>query len=90
MAPLDHGKEDNLVATYPVVGTTAVATLAVVAYVGIQLVLYRSVNPVETGVFALAFTLVYVGFHWAQAWLVDRSEETATDEAETDDPAESG
>ena len=52
---------DDVVVERPVVATALVAGVAAVAYVGIQLVLDRGIAPVETAVFVVVFTAVYVG-----------------------------
>ena len=52
---------DDVVVERPVVATALVAGVAAVAYVGIRLVLGRGIAPVETAVFVVVFTAVYVG-----------------------------
>ena len=52
---------DDVVVGRPVVATALVAGVAAVAYVGIRLVLDRGIAPVETAVFVVVFTAVYVG-----------------------------
>ena len=52
---------DDVAVERPVVATALVAGVAAVAYVGIQLVLDRGIAPVETAVFVVVFTAVYVG-----------------------------
>ncbi|MFB6150721.1 MAG: hypothetical protein ABEJ40_02835 [Haloarculaceae archaeon] len=52
---------DDVAVEYPVVTTVAVAVVATVVYVGIQLVLEGSVAVAETATFVLVFSLVYVG-----------------------------
>jgi len=51
---------DDVVLDRPVLAAAVVATVAAVAYVGIQLVLGESVAPLETAVFVVVFTVVYV------------------------------
>ena len=55
---------DDVVVERPVVATALVAGVAAVAYVGIRLVLGRGIAPVETAVFVVVFTAVYVGGNW--------------------------
>ena len=52
---------DDIVVERPVVATVLVAAVAAVAYVGIQLLLDGAIAPVETAVFVVVFTAVYVG-----------------------------
>ena len=52
---------DDVAVERPVVATALVAGVAAVAYVGIRLVLGRGIAPVETAVFVVVFTAVYVG-----------------------------
>ena len=55
---------DDVVVERPVVAMALVAGVAAVAYVGIRLVLDRGIAPVETAVFVVVFTAVYVGGNW--------------------------
>jgi len=52
---------DDIVVEQPLVATALVAAVATVVYVGLQLAMDGAVAPVETAVFTLIFTLVYVG-----------------------------
>ena len=51
---------DDVVLDRPVLATAMVAAVAAIAYVGIQVVLGEAVAPVETAVFVVVFTVVYV------------------------------
>jgi membrane protein implicated in regulation of membrane protease activity len=51
---------DDVVLDRPVLATAVVAAVAAVAYVAIQVVLGESVAPLETAVFVVVFTVVYV------------------------------
>ena len=54
-------KADDIVVERPVVAVVLVAAVAAVTYVGIQLLLDGAIAPVETAVFVVVFTAVYVG-----------------------------
>lgn len=51
---------DDLLLDRPVAATAVVAAVAALAYVGVQVVLDGSVAPLETAVFVVVFTAVYV------------------------------
>jgi len=51
---------DDVVLDRPVLATAVVAVVAAIAYVGIQVVLGEAIAPVETAVFVVVFTAVYV------------------------------
>jgi predicted membrane-bound dolichyl-phosphate-mannose-protein mannosyltransferase len=55
---------DDVVVARPVVAVVLVAAVAAVTYVGIQLLLDGAIAPVETAVFVVVFTAVYVGGNW--------------------------
>jgi hypothetical protein len=55
-------RTENLVAEYPVLSLSLVLVLGAVAYAAISLVMRGVVNPLETGLFAISFGVVYVGF----------------------------
>jgi len=55
---------DYLVADYPVASTALVAAVATLVYAGLQLALDGAVAPVETAMFVVVFTAVYVGGTW--------------------------
>ena len=52
---------DDILRERPVLATAAVAAVSALAYVAVQVVLGGVVDPVETAIFVLVFTLVYVG-----------------------------
>ncbi|PSQ04801.1 hypothetical protein BRC92_03810 [Halobacteriales archaeon QS_4_69_31] len=52
---------DDILRERPVLATAAVAAVSALAYVAVQVVLDGVVDPVETAMFVLVFTLVYVG-----------------------------
>jgi hypothetical protein len=52
---------DDILRERPVLATAAVAAVSALAYVAVQVVLDGVVDPVETAIFVLVFTLVYVG-----------------------------
>jgi membrane protein implicated in regulation of membrane protease activity len=51
---------DDIVIDRPALATGVVAAVAAVAYVGIQVALGEAVAPLETAVFVVVFTAVYV------------------------------
>ena len=51
---------DDILVEQPVLATAIVAAGAAVAYVGVQLALDGGVAPLETSVFVVVFTAVYV------------------------------
>lgn len=55
---------DPLVADHPVASTVLVAAVATLVYAGLQIVLDGAVATVETAIFVLVFTAVYVGGTW--------------------------
>lgn len=65
---------DDILVERPVVATAIVAAVATVAYVGIQLALGDAVAPVETVLFVVVFTVVYVA---GNRYLRDRAREDA-------------
>lgn len=75
---------EDILVERPVVATAVVAAVAAVAYAGIQLALGDAVAPVETVLFVVVFTVVYVAG--------SRYRRRARDGAETsqtgDDPVE--
>jgi hypothetical protein len=52
---------DDILRERPVLATAAVAAVSALAYVAVRVVLDGVVDPVETAIFVLVFTLVYVG-----------------------------
>lgn len=73
---------DDILLEQPVVATALVAAVATAAYVGVQTALDGSVAVLETVLFVVAFTLVYVA---GNRYLRSRESEDATD-AGTDAP----
>jgi membrane protein implicated in regulation of membrane protease activity len=74
---------DDVVVDRPVLATALVAAVAAIAYVGIQVVLGDAVAPLETAVFVVVFTTVYVaGNRYLRGR--ERAEETATDAADAE------
>ena len=67
---------DDVLLEQPVVATALVAAVATAAYVGVQAVLDGSVDALETVLFVVAFTLVYVA---GNRYLRRRESEDATD-----------
>ena len=51
---------DDVVVDRPVLATAVVAVFATVAYVGVQVAFGDSVAPLETAIFVVVFTAVYV------------------------------
>jgi len=51
---------DDILVEQPVLATAIVAAGAALAYVGVQFVLDGAIAPVETAVFVVVFTAVYV------------------------------
>jgi membrane protein implicated in regulation of membrane protease activity len=51
---------DDVLVEQPLLATTIVAAGAAVAYAGVQLALDGAVAPLETAVFVVVFTAVYV------------------------------
>ena len=52
---------DDILRERPVLATAAVAAVSALAYVAVRVALDGVVDPVETAIFVLVFTLVYVG-----------------------------
>lgn len=55
---------DDLLVDYPLGATVLVAAVATLVYVVLQLALDGSVATLETPVFVVIFTAVYVGGNW--------------------------
>jgi len=51
---------DDVVLDRPFLATAVVAAVAAIAYVGLQVVLGEALAPLETAVFVVVFTAVYV------------------------------
>ena len=69
-------ESDEILLEQPIVATALVAAVATAAYVGVQAVLDGSVDALETVLFVVAFTLVYVA---GNRYLRRRESEDATD-----------
>jgi hypothetical protein len=54
-------ESDDIVLERPVLATAAVALVAAVADVGMQLALDGEIVPVQTAIFVVVFTAVYIG-----------------------------
>ena len=52
---------DDILRERPVLATAAVAAVSALAYVAVRVVLDGGVDPEETAIYVLVFTLVYVG-----------------------------
>lgn len=73
---------DDILVEQPVLATAIVAAGAAVAYAGVQVVLDGGVAPVETAVFVVVFTAVYV---LGNRYLRQRAGDTTAES--TDGPA---
>ena len=79
---------DDVVVDHPVLAPAVVAVFATVAYVGVQVVFGDAVAPLETAVFVVVFTAVYVaGNRYLRGRQRSSEEDSDTDDAVTDDPA---
>lgn len=62
MAPMEYSTDKDIVREQPVLATVLVVVVSFVGYVGLTLVLDGAVRPVESALFAGAFTVVYMAF----------------------------
>jgi hypothetical protein len=53
---------DDIITTNPVVAVGAILVVGAIAYAAISLVMRNTVQPLEVGLFAVTFAVVYVIF----------------------------
>lgn len=53
---------ESVIEEKPAIAAVIVLAVAAVAWVGISLLMRNTVNPIETGLFAVVFVVVYFGF----------------------------
>jgi len=76
---------DDVVVDHPVLATAVVAVFATVAYVGVQVVFGDAVAPLETAIFVVVFTAVYVAGNRYLRGRPGSSEEDTDTDADTDE-----
>lgn len=53
---------DDIITTNPVVAVGVILAVGAIAYAGVSLVMRNTVQPLEVGLFAVTFAVVYVVF----------------------------
>jgi hypothetical protein len=53
---------DDIIEQNPVLALSSIVVVGAAAYAVISFVMRQTVNPVEVGLFAVVFAVVYVGF----------------------------